>query len=1041
MSKLRSLLGPTYALKSLNYDSQRCLNFYPEFDEMGTGKEQEPISLVSVPGYGLQFNLPRSPLRGMWRTANNYIYAVAGNGLYQCIPTVTNRVITWTHALLAYLTTSTGYVSMVDGVPNQYLGTANTGLINQVVLVDGSTTGFVWQEGTTNIYTITPATGYAGSNFVTFQDGIFVFSQPGSISGFFAPDPLQINDLNVIENNLNPDIITRIISDHDILWIFGTRSLSVWQNTGGSQTTNVFQQIPGASSPTGCNSPWTILQTGGELLWVSNDDRGYAEVAMAFQYRPIRISNHAVELWLNSLGDLSLLSAWTYQSQGHTFYILNHPNAATTWAFDTHHKMWHERAYFSNGQYSRDLINFHINPSVEGYGNIHLVGDFQNGNVYSLDEDNYTHNGQPIRRERDTPHQSGALERVFYSQLQLDIEAGTGLDGQGYPIQVGTTTPTTQQATNVLLQGNGPIYTLPFTPSGPVTVTSTGNPAYWSNSYSVSGNQVTINNANFTSSALTLGTGNGTNKVFNVPNIYNGATSAQIYLNDWRGNNLQFQAPSQNLNLCAASYNFNISWTLNDVTVTPGLWSVPDGTSNGSYIYEDSVYTTHFMTIPYTSTAGQVTNLSLYVNAGSNSSSDTKSGGTASFTTASSPYTQYYMTLQTAPTSGSIEIGDVISAAGLSTPQTLVQLLSGTINTVGSQYLCYPGWTGGNIATEAFTGVNSTKRYLLVILGAGQHYPSMAIFDTIAGSVVLTANCTPSINLVSGTTYRISISFTETGSLNTPLVTDNAVCSFATNQMTLLQAPNWGTVKIGSTVINAGVSTGTTVVSLVSGSLNQAGSVYTLSSTPGTVAASTTTFSDPLPTSTQAIVALSNRITTSWIIPPAYPGRPDAYIPIWGCQIGTNGLQPLVETNGATAYEQVTYTPSSGVVNFVIAPPGATGSIPASTVTGIFSVTAPQLVPTEYQATFTYQAGNPIYEYIGTDPQIGLSYSSDGGHTYSNERLVPIGKIGDRYKRLIWRKLGMDRDRVWKFTCSDPVKLTLIGAEIDAKRGEASRQE
>ena len=136
--KLKSFLGPTYALKSVAYDSQRCVNWAPEYDEMMDGKEQEPCMLTPTPGYTLQHQLPRSPIRGMWRTANNYMYVVAGNGLFLMTPTVVNGVISWTHQLLSYLQTSTGYVCMVDGIPNYYQGIVNSGLINQVVLVDGS---------------------------------------------------------------------------------------------------------------------------------------------------------------------------------------------------------------------------------------------------------------------------------------------------------------------------------------------------------------------------------------------------------------------------------------------------------------------------------------------------------------------------------------------------------------------------------------------------------------------------------------------------------------------------------------------------------------------------------------------------------------------------------------------------------------------------------------------------------------------------------------------------------------------------------------
>lgn len=71
----------------------------------------------------------------------------------------------------------------------------------------------------------------------------------------------------------------------------------------------------------------------------------------------------------------------------------------------------------------------------------------------------------------------------------------------------------------------------------------------------------------------------------------------------------------------------------------------------------------------------------------------------------------------------------------------------------------------------------------------------------------------------------------------------------------------------------------------------------------------------------------------------------------------------------------------------------------------------------------------------GTDPQGVLTWSDDGGHTWSNERQASIGAIGERFTRVIFRRLGSARDRVYKFRVTDPVKVVLIGAEIELEEG------
>jgi hypothetical protein len=64
-----------------------------------------------------------------------------------------------------------------------------------------------------------------------------------------------------------------------------------------------------------------------------------------------------------------------------------------------------------------------------------------------------------------------------------------------------------------------------------------------------------------------------------------------------------------------------------------------------------------------------------------------------------------------------------------------------------------------------------------------------------------------------------------------------------------------------------------------------------------------------------------------------------------------------------------------------------------------------------------------------------LRWSDDGGHTWSNEHWRSMGKIGEFGYRTIWRRLGMTtkiRDRVYEVSGTDPVKIAIMGAELQA---------
>lgn len=82
--------------------------------------------------------------------------------------------------------------------------------------------------------------------------------------------------------------------------------------------------------------------------------------------------------------------------------------------------------------------------------------------------------------------------------------------------------------------------------------------------------------------------------------------------------------------------------------------------------------------------------------------------------------------------------------------------------------------------------------------------------------------------------------------------------------------------------------------------------------------------------------------------------------------------------------------------------------------------------------------GTGVYDDPNDDPLINpqawLSLSRDGGLSFGNEMPAPIGKIGQRQARTIWRKKGQARDIVGKFKIYSPLNnICILGASIDLR--------
>lgn len=67
----------------------------------------------------------------------------------------------------------------------------------------------------------------------------------------------------------------------------------------------------------------------------------------------------------------------------------------------------------------------------------------------------------------------------------------------------------------------------------------------------------------------------------------------------------------------------------------------------------------------------------------------------------------------------------------------------------------------------------------------------------------------------------------------------------------------------------------------------------------------------------------------------------------------------------------------------------------------------------------------------GTDPQMMMRFSNDGGRTWSPEAWRTMGKQGEYNKRVRWTRGGRGRKRVYEIAGSDPVRVMIAGAIIE----------
>jgi hypothetical protein len=180
----------------------------------------------------------------------------------------------------------------------------------------------------------------------------------------------------------------------------------------------------------GCGAAYSVARLGNSFAFVAKDTRGNSTIEMIEGYSFKRISTHAVEQsLLNEV--VSDAIAFTYQIEGHEMYVVTFPSVGEglTWVYDLSTGLWHKWLSWND---DTNIYTRHRANCGAYFANMYLVGDFENGKIYSVENEVYTEDGNFIRRLRRAPHITSDLQRQYFESFQIQFQPGVGLiTGQG----------------------------------------------------------------------------------------------------------------------------------------------------------------------------------------------------------------------------------------------------------------------------------------------------------------------------------------------------------------------------------------------------------------------------------------------------------------------------------------------------------------------------------------------------------------------------------------------------------------------------------
>lgn len=412
-----------YKGRSIGLDGQELTNLYPEISASDGAKNT--YALIGCPGLKLfkQIGTSAQGCRGLFTTARDRLLMVIGSSLYEVYPNGTSTI-------RGTLTTSIGPVSFaeIDKQPDPA-----SAAVSQVMIVDGAN-GYVFNTAT-NVFTNVVG-DYMPGTCVISQNGFFIQNINNSNKFIYSNYLDGINweaSLNFFAAESSPDPILSIFLINNQVWLMGSKSIEIWNFTGNSNA--LWQRSGIGFINVGLAGKYASTLINGHLFWIGSGINGQNVIWHSGpSYMPERISTHAIEYILGKMDRVDDCMSFSYQQEGHQFVIFNFQSGNRTICYDMATGLWHERG---NLDVSKGINDRHRAMYLTNWQNQIMVGDDINNNLYTWDLDQYTDNGKAILRIRVAPHSHAERKRVMYSQLEIDMEKGIGLQaGQGFDPQV-----------------------------------------------------------------------------------------------------------------------------------------------------------------------------------------------------------------------------------------------------------------------------------------------------------------------------------------------------------------------------------------------------------------------------------------------------------------------------------------------------------------------------------------------------------------------------------------------------------------------------
>jgi len=370
-----------------------------------------PFSIMGTPGlvpWGDE--QARGPCRGLTRLAGDII-AVIGNRVYAYAVTGESTDLGEIPGGDTVFIDHGKYHALINCEAGLFVVSRDDGVQNRNPQDPWRGAGAAYQDG----FAIAGLYGSQQFNVSDVEDG----ASGDGMLGWGA--------LNFTSADSAPDNLVSIISDHREVKIFKERTIENYVNVGDPDFP--FQRTGAGLLERGLIAPHSVAKADNRVYWLGDDLRVYVESGG----QPQAVSTLAIDDRIAELASPQTATAFVYAQRGHTFYCLNFRDASLV--FDVSTGRWHERSSYNTSDGGKSDGRWRAQHHIFQW-NKNIVGDFENGQLYELDLNTYTDDGDRVLREWVHPMVTFGGKYSLMRRLRYEVERGVVGSGETAP-QIG----------------------------------------------------------------------------------------------------------------------------------------------------------------------------------------------------------------------------------------------------------------------------------------------------------------------------------------------------------------------------------------------------------------------------------------------------------------------------------------------------------------------------------------------------------------------------------------------------------------------------